>query len=184
MTLRKISDASIILSLFRYLYKWYGYIEQRLIGIYHDSQTCRLAKGVCGGVKICFRYSFLGRISETKQTSSGAYNRSWTVQYLINCYKRWKDKAMCYLRTSLAILLAKNTKKILYFSPVRIISIIVVIAVITNVFLSIVLQKQISLWGWLMRGLFLFSGVVCLFCKADWVAVKSNSIILRKLGKN
>ncbi len=184
MTLRKFSDTSIVISLFRYFYKWYDYIEQRLIGIYHKSQTGRLAKGFCRGAKICFRYSFLGRISETKQTSSGAYDRSWAVQYLINCYKRWKDKAMCYLRTSLAISLSKNTKKTLYFPPVRITSVIVVIAVITNVFLSIVLQKQISLWGWLMRGLFLFAGVVCLFCKADWVAVKSNSIILRKLGKN
>ena len=181
MTLRKISDASIVISLFRYFYKWYGYIENKLMGIFHNSQTYRLAKGFYGGVKICFRYSFLGRITETRQTASGILDNSRTVRSLINYYNKWNDKIIHYFKASSTIDLAKNTKEQLDSSPVKIISIIIVTAITINVLLSIALQKQIGLWGWLMRALFLFGAVSGLFCKANWQTIKRSSVCLRKM---
>jgi hypothetical protein len=56
---------------------------------------------------------------------------------------------------------------------------------VVNVFLSLVLQKQIDLWGWLMRVLFLCAAVSGLFCTADWSTVEKSSIFLTKIqGKN
>lgn len=182
MSLRDISNTSIILSLFRNFYRWYSFREQKLVSVYHDSKTCRLTRGFYGGVKVCFRYSFLGRITETEQTSSGVLDKSRTVQNLINLYLRWKDKIIRSLKASSTIKLAKGTKKELYFSPMKIISIIIITAITINIFLSIVLQKQIGLWGWLMRGLFLLAAVLSLFCTKDWSTVKKSSIILKKMG--
>lgn len=183
MILREILDTSIAISLLRYFYRWYGKIEQRLIDIYCNSQTWRLAKGFCAGVKTYFRYSFLGRITEIKQASPGVLDGSRVLQYLINFYKRWKDKIIRCSGTSLAACAAKDVKTELYLSPTKIISIIVVTAILVNAGLSIILHKQIVLWGWLMRGLFLFVGVSGLFCQADWLTLKNNSIILRLVRK-
>lgn len=181
MILRKISDTSIVIAFYRYFYRWYSRVGQSVSYIYHNSQTCKLAKGFWGEIKICLRYSFLGRITEPKQTTSGVLDTSRVVQHLIIFLKRWKDKVTRYLRTSLATMLAKDIKKDIYFSPVRIASIIAITAITVNVFLSVVLQKQIGLWGWLMQGLFLFGAVLGLFCKADWPTVKRSSVLLKKM---
>jgi len=181
MILRKISDTSIVIAFFRYLYKWYSQVGQSVSYIYHNSQTYRLPKRFWEEIKICLRYSFLGRITEPKQTTSGVLDTSRVVQHLINFLKRWKNNVIRYLRTSLATIMVKDTRKDIYFSPVRIASIIVVTAITVNVFLYIVLQKQIGLWGWLMRGLFLFLAVVGLFSKADWPTVKRSSVLLKKI---
>lgn len=181
MILREISDTSIITSLFRYFFRWHSQFGQRINTIYHNSQIFRLAKGSWTRIKISFRYSFLGRITETRQISSGVLDNSKLIQYLFNSYKKWKHKVIQLPQFSSTADLAKDTKKALYSFPVRIISIIVIIAITINVIFSFVIQKEISLWGWLMRGLFLVAAVIGLFCKADWQTIKKNSVFLRKV---
>lgn len=181
MSLKEISDTSIVASLFRYFYRLYERLEQKAIYLYQVSQTYRLIQGLCKKIKIIFRYSFLGRIIETKQTSSKVLENSRIVQYFIRFYKRWKDKIANYSRTSSTVVLVKDTKEGLNFSAVRTVSVIVGTTVIVNAVLSLVLQKQIGLWGWLMRGLFLFVACAGLSCKADWSTIKRNSILLRKI---
>ena len=183
MKLNKISEASVAVSLFKYFYKCYGRIEQRTGNIYHNSQIAGFLNVFWEKTKICFRYSFLGRITEVRQISPAVLDNSLVVQYLTNFYKRFKDKITNYLKTSLTVGLVKDTKEELYFLPVRMIGIIVVIAIVVNIFLSLILQKQIALWGWLMRGLFLFVAVSGLFCMADWLAIEKSSIFLRKIRR-
>jgi len=184
MILREISDTSIAISLFRCFFRWYSLLEQRINYIYHNSQTYRLIERFWEKIKICFRNSFLGRITETKQTPSGILYNSRTVQYLINYFKSWRDKINHHSRSSLTIDLVKDTKEQLIFFTVRVISIIAITMIAVNVTLSLVLQKKIGLWGWIMRGLFLFVAFLGLFCKANWQTIKRNSIILRKMDKN
>lgn len=177
----QVLDASITILLLRCASKWYGYIERSVIDIYSHSQTHKLLSGPRTKLKTYSRYSFLGRITEIKQTSSVVLVNSCTVQSLINFYKRWKNKMFYYLRDSLSTELAKDTKKELYFSPVRIISLIIVTTIVVNGALSFILQKQIDLWGWLIQGLFLFAGISGLFCQVDWPTVKSSSIFLKRI---
>ena len=181
MILREISNTSIILSLFRYFFRWYSRIGQRMNTIYHSSQIFRLAEGFWARIKICFKYSFLGRITENEQISSEILDNSKLVQHLFNFYKKWKVKIIHLLQFSSTADIAKDTKKDLYSFPVRIISIIGITAITINVFLSLVLQKQIGLWGWIMRGLLLFVAVSALICKAEWQTIKKNSVFLKKL---
>lgn len=181
MNLRELTDASVAVSLFRYLNKGYSKIEQKLIDIYCNSQTHKLTKSFWEKVKICSRFSFLGRITEARQRPFAVLDNSRVMQYLISFYKKHKQKLVHYSKSSLLANVAKDTKEELKFSPARILGIIIITAVAINMLLSLVLQRQISLWGWLMRGLFLLTGASGLFCKADWPAVKKGSILLRKM---
>ena len=180
MILREISNTSIILSLFRYFFRWFSQLGQRINTIYHNSHVFRLAKGFRARIKIYFKYSFFGRIPETMQVSSGILDNSKLVQILFNSYKKWKDRIIQLLQFSSTADLAEDTKKDLYSFPVMIISIIVIAAITSNVIVSFVLQKEISFWGWLSRGLFLAAAFFWLFCKEDWQTVKKNSFFLKK----
>lgn len=184
MSSRDILDRSIAVSLFRYLYKGYRKIKQRTINIFCYSQTWRLVKGLRTGVKTCFRNSFWGKITEIKQTSSGVLDSSRAVRYSICFYKRWRNKIIGYSQTSLVTEALKDTKEQFVLVPLKIISTIIVTAILVNVALSLVLHRPIGLWGWLMRALFLFSGIPGLFCRADWLAIKQSGIFLRKAKIN
>lgn len=175
-----ILDTSL---LFRYFSRGYGCLRHRLSYIYCNSQTYKVLNKFWEKIKVCFRYSFLGRVIEIKQRTLVILDNSRAVQYLINLYKRWKDRVVCYLKTSLTISLAENTKEELNFSPVKIVSIILVTAVIVNLFLSVFLHKQISSGAWLMRGLFLFVGVAGLFCLTDWPTVRKSSVFFKKIER-
>jgi len=181
MILREISDASIVISLVRYFNRLYSQLEQKLTYLYYNSQIYSFTKGFKEKIKICFIYSYFGKIINEKQISLKILYSSRVVQYFMNFYKKWKNMITQFLKTSLMVGLAKDTKRQLIFSPVKIISMIVIIAFAVNVFLILVLQKQIGLWGWLIRGLLLFVAISGLFSKADWPTVKRSSVFLGKM---
>lgn len=178
MSWKETLDTSIALSLVRYCYKWYGDIEQRLNYVYRHSQTAKRLNIFWEKIKVYFRYSFLARLTQIKQISSAVLDNSRTVQYLTNLYKRYNDKIANLLKASFTFNLARDAKNELYFMPVRIISIIVITAIVANLLLSLVLHKPIILWGWLWRGLFLFVAVSGLFSTVAWPAVERSSIFL------
>lgn len=181
MNFKKMLDTSIVVSLFKYFYRWYLKLEQRIGYIFQYSQTCWLLERFLEKIKICIRYSFLGRITEIKEKDTTILNNSYTVRYLIEFCQRWKNKISGYLNASLTAKLTKDTEQQLYFSPVILISIIVASAIFVNTFLSFIFQKEISLWGWLIRVLFLFVSISGLFCQADRSVIKEGSILLKKI---
>lgn len=181
--MNQILTTSIAVLLWRRFYKCYNSTEQIITYIFYNSQTYRLLNKFRKRIEICFKYSFLERITEIKQPNSAALDNSRTAKYLINFYKREKDKMIHYLRTSAALTLAKDTKEDLFRFLGRTVGIITITAVVINIVLCIISQKQIGLWGWLIRGLFLFAGVLGLFCRANWPIVKGSSIFLRKMQK-
>jgi hypothetical protein len=177
-------NSSIAILFLRGLYRRYDRIEQGVMDVYHYSRIYRLTKGLWGKIEICFKYSFLGRITEIKETEPALLDDSRVVRYLINFYKGWRNKAICYLMPSFTLRLAKDTKEELIFSPVRTISLIVIITSLVNAVLSVLLQKQMGLWSFFVRVLFLLAGTAGLSCEADWPMVKKSSIFLKKIGVN
>ena len=184
MISKKIVDKSISIFLIVNSYKWYSHLRQLIYCIYQNSKLFRLISGFFKIIKICFRYSFLGRISEIKQPSSDALAKSRAVRFLSHFYKKRKDKTIQHLKFSTVFKLTKDTKKNRYFAPMTTLSIIILTAVFINVLLSIAISRQINLWGWLIRGIFLLVGLVCLLCKTNWLTIKKSSMFLRKLDKN
>ena len=156
-------------------------MEAKINSVYLKSFTQRLIKKINETIKVCFRYSFLGRITEPKQAPPMVLDNSRAVRYSISFYKKWRDKTIHYLRSSFTFSLAKDTKEQFVLSPVRIISLIVIITIFVNAVLSVILQKQMYLWSFLIRVLFLFAGTAGLSCEADWPTVKKSSVLLKKM---
>lgn len=183
--LMKELDTSITVRLLRNIfYRRYTHLEKRLQDIYKDSQTHKLMTGFWEKIAICFRYSFLGRITEIKEEGSSVLlDNSRAVQYWIRIFRIGKNKIIYYLNTSKVAKLTKMMKGEFYSFPVKIISTIVVIAIIVNVVLSIILGRGITLWGWAMRGVLLLVGIGGLFCEADWQTVIGNSITFRHVNR-
>jgi hypothetical protein len=181
MILREKAETSIVISLFRNFYAWSRHREQRLIDIHHNSQIYRLTKEFWEKMKTCFRYSFFGRITEPRQKTSGIFETSLVVQSLFNLYKKCKHQIIQLFKASSTYHQVKDTKINLAFTPIRMMSLIVIVAITTNIALSLIVQKNISLWGWLARGLFLSLAVIGLYCRADWRSVKMSSLFMRKM---
>ena len=178
---RVLLETSITVLIFRCVCRWYVCLEQKASCIYRDSQIYRMTKVFREKIKVCFRYSFLGRITEIKEANPALLDNSRVVQYLINFYKRWRDKVTHYSKASSIVSLARDTKEQVIFCPVKIISIITVTTILVNAALSVILQKQIDLWSFLIQVLFLFAGTVGLSCEAGWSTVKESSVFLRKM---
>lgn len=179
--MNRILNMSITYLLWKHLCNRCSSIERRK-AIYYNSQTHKLLYKFREKVETCFRYSFLGKITEIRQTNLAFLDNSQVVQYLVNFYKGWKNKIISCSKISLLFSLTKDMKEKLYFLPVRIICIIVVVAIAVNIFLSLVLCKHITLWSWLIRGLFLFTAYAGLFCQVDWPTFKRNSVFLKICG--
>ena len=94
------------------------------------------------------------------------------------------DKIIYYLRTSLTTGLARDTKEQLNSSPVSIIAIMLIITILVNALLLVILQRQLDLWGFLVRILFLLTAAAGLSCEADWSTVKEGSIFLKQFLKD
>ncbi|MBZ9578188.1 hypothetical protein KJA13_04165 [Patescibacteria group bacterium] len=174
-------ENSILLRQLRDLKEAYLTMEAKISSVYLESLTHRLIKKMNERIKVCFRYSFWGRISEIKEIDSVLLDDSRALRYLINFYKRWRDRIIRYSKASSTVNVAEDTRKQLIFSPVKIISIIVITAVLVNAVLSVILQKQMGLWGFFIRVLFLSAGAAGLSCPAGWPTVKKSSVFLRKM---
>ncbi|MBN1912912.1 MAG: hypothetical protein JW788_00775 [Candidatus Omnitrophica bacterium] len=75
--------------------------------------------------------------------------------------------------------LVRAAKERLFCSPVRTVSFMVVIIISTDALLSLLFGKQILLWGWVLRGLYLFAAISGLFCDTAHCDLKKSSIFLR-----
>ncbi len=174
-------ENSIFLKQLRNFKEVYLTMEAKISSVYLESFTYRLIKKMNETIKACFRYSFLGRITEIKEAEPTLLDDSRAVQYLIHFYRRWKYKITHYSGNSLGAKLVKDAKEELFFSFVRMISLIIIITILVNAVLSVILQKQIGLWSFFIRVLFLFAGAAGLSCHADWPTVKKSSVFLRKM---
>lgn len=177
-------ETSIIILFFHNAYKWCRHIGQKSITIYYNSHTYRLLNELWQKIKICFRYSFLERITEERQVNPAILDNSKSAQYLMNLYNKRKKKADFFLRTSLAIMLTGDIKKELYSYPVRILSLSLVAIILINAVFAVILQRQIGLWNFWISILFLLTATAGLSCEADWPTIKESSIFLKKRLKD
>lgn len=150
--------------------------NNKMRAVYLESVTHRLIEKMNETVRICFRYSFLGRITETGQTAPLGLGNSRMLQYLLHFYRR----GINCLSNSATVSVAQNLQRELYCFPVKIISIIVITTVMVNAFLLVILQIKLDLWNFLIRVLLLFVATAGLSCEADCPTVKKSSIFLKK----
>lgn len=88
------------------------------------------------------------------------------IKRLLSFYNKWKYNLLNYPRIKAVIRLTEKPEKKLYFARIKTIGVIAITAILTNIFFSILLKKEIGPIGWIIRLLFLFVGLAGLFCNA------------------
>lgn len=80
-----------------------------LENLYSNNQTSILIQRLWDKIRICFRYSFLGRITELKEENSLLiWDNSIFFNWLLNKYKILKYKIINYTKTSIVLNLIKK----------------------------------------------------------------------------
>ena len=177
-------ESSIFVRYLKYLKKirlWFLAVEEKISSVYLNSFTHRLIARAAESIKVGFKYSVFGRLTEINENvSRNFFETSRTIKILLNWIRNLKNKAMGFSTTSGFVISSRDMKHTFILRPLKVGGIIVITTIMTNLFLSIILQKQITLWGWLMRVLFLFIGIGGLFCNIDWPTLKTSSIFFTK----
>lgn len=177
-------ETAKVVWLWRILYHRYCLIEKWLQEKYINSQIHKLSTTFYKGIKISFRYSFLGKITELEyKDNSQILDNSKFILWLINEYKIWKNRVTNYSMTSAFFASTQEIKKELYYLPIKTLSIILVVAILTNIFFSLLFKKEIVSLGWAMRLFLLIIGLGGLFCNADREGLKQSSLILKYINR-
>lgn len=135
-------------------------------------------------IKVCFRYSFLGGIAEIGgKGNPGILDNSKVVRLVLNKYNIWKDRIVKWANCSVMIKSASEVKKELYFLPVKTGGMVVFTAVLTNMVLSLLMGKEMGMFGWSMRGVLLVVGFWGMFCNVGWEELKKASRLVRWVEK-
>jgi len=184
MMLTTLKETSIFVRFLKESWQRYCFFEEQLNETYKNSQTYRITQGLKNKIKVYFRYSFLGTISEIKENENNiVLEESKIVRYLINSYKKFKLRAISYFDTSIARSSLNELTKELYFSPIKNLSIIIVVAILINIIFSILLKKEIGLLGWFIRIFFLLIGLNGLSSNATWEDIKKTSYFIKQQNK-
>lgn len=171
-------ENSKIISWLRILFSRLYYFENQIDKICKNSRTYSLIYSSYYRIKTYFRYSFIRKIIDVDEGLSFPFlNNSKVAQRIVSVYTEWSNN---HVKTSAIMSIFRKIKKELYFLPGKIVGIVIVIAIVTNVFLAILLKIEFSPFGWLIRGLIFFAGIIGIFCNADWQTISSDSKILRR----
>ena len=172
------SETSIFLICIRCLKHIYRITSDTIGSAYACSFTYRINNAV----KIIFKYSIFGRLTQIEDSKTRNYlETSKVVKIIVSCVIRVK-------RNANKILFVSKTKNILgeltdmfLRKPVNFLSIIVIIVILINVLLCVISGQPVDTLGWLLRGVLLCAGISGMFSSVDWQALKGSSIILRNL---
>lgn len=181
MTLRILAKESFFLPLLQGVWQRYCSFEQWIGLVFKQSRICAKIENISDKLKIYCRYSFLGKVSEIGNSKNSAVlDASRFVSFWRGLYKQCKNNFLFYFKAGETAILLEETKKELYFQPVKAVSIVMLAAILTNTIFVISLHREVSLIGWFMRIFFFFVGIGGLFCKTDWQGLKKTSLVLNK----
>jgi len=159
----------------------------QLYKIFIGSQTYRLIIRFWEGMKIYLRYSFLGRISHKDKEREDNFfilDNSRFVRCLFNTLQALKLKIANYKKTSDVVKIGSELKQEAHSFPLRTIGIILLAAILTNISLSIVFNKEIGLFHWIIKIILLSIGIGSLGNTADWKTIKERSLFLRFMNNS
>lgn len=177
-------ESSIFLRCLKKVGQVYLAIEEKLSSVYLGSLTHQLIVKTAESIKIGFEYSIFGRLTEIyDDTSRDFFQTSKTTKILLNWISKLRDATTRLSTTSSLVTSIGGLKCDFLSRPLKVGGAVVIISIMTNLVLSIILQRQITLWGWLIRGLLLFIGISRIFCNVDWPTVIDSSIIFRRISK-
>lgn len=176
-------ENSIFLRHLNKMSKVYWYIEERISFIYLSSFSYQLTKGITAELIKIVKSSFLGRLARIDfYVLQDFFETSKIRKVILNWAQEPYRKLVDFSVASSAFIFIKGLKFNFLLQPIKVGGAIVILTIMINSILSFLLQKHITLWGWVIRGIFLFIGINGLFCHSGWQDLKKTSFILRRLN--
>lgn len=131
---------------------------------------------------IYFRDSLIGRLSRRRveRTNTPVLENSRFVERSIALHAILKANILKYFSLSEARNIINDVKNYMRLSPLSTGGVIVVTAVSVNIIFSFLFRRPLWFFDWILRGLFLLSGINCIFSRAKWEDIKKTSFVLRK----
>lgn len=183
--LSSLTGSSILLFLVRKLNNKYNYSSERLHEIYKNSLIYIITKRICDKIKICFRYSLLGVITEgNKNGNLIIIDNSKYIRYLRDIYVTFRGRIVSYSMESRVIKFFLALRNKFYSLPVRSGSAIIIIGILINTSVSLLSQNKLGLWGWFMRAVILSLGWNGLYSYISWEELSKTSYFVRSLNKS
>lgn len=185
MIANKTFNTSIAMSLWRYFYSLDARFKQNVKSIYHQSRAYQFFINFWPKMKLYFKNSFLGRITDIEteacQNRFAVWDNSRAIKYARDIFKRCKEKIVYFFHASFAGTLAKEIKKEFYSSPIKSISLVVLTAITMELGLSVFASREIAKWSLFVRILFLLAAFFGSICETKWETLKKTSILQGKL---
>jgi len=184
MRLRTLIETSIAVKLLRKLLKGYGYFEEAFGSASQKSLIYKPMPEFWNKVKIYSRYSFLGRASEIKKRDATfIISESRVIGRIRDACNKLKKDFCFYFNASILNTLRGELKNEFYAYPLKAISSIIFVSTFANIFFTILLKKELTILGLIIRALLLFAGLAGLNSNADWRTIQNDSIILKLILK-
>lgn len=182
MILRTMYNKSIIFAFFSRLDKWKSNQIQKLSLICEQSYLRKLLSKSWRMSRVALKNSFLGRATDIEKKQETEYfETSRSMKCSLDMYNTSINRVISWLRMSGLMNLANNFGQEFFSSPLRNIGIVLSVSIIANSALCFVLQKEVSLFNWFLRGSFLLTALISLSSSANWKDVKESSVVLKFL---
>lgn len=173
-------EASIFANYIKKIWTGYYFFEQRLSVAYRNSCSCQISRGFRSKIRFYSKNSVFGRHIVSRQTNGHVIlGNSYVLKSIFYFYNAFNLQLINYSKKSLGFECLKGLKMELCLFPLRTLSIFMIIVICVNLILSLVLQRHVGVWGYLVRGLLLLVGIPGIYCKAKWPVVRKNSIFLK-----
>lgn len=181
----KISTLLEYSAIFQYILAIWGYYrrtEDRINSIYLNS-FCHNLLSICkDGIKIVFRYSIFGRITEVNENSNvDILGHSIVVKRVMKLFEELKDRLYLYFNESRLAgftgVLSVNFEN----RPLKTGGLIVIIALAVNSILIAALGKEVNTFGIALRIALFLIAMACSFSNTDWHSVKESSFFIKKI---
>lgn len=147
---------------------------------YENSWIKKAGGELVSRARACFRYSFLGKITEIGgENNKEILHNSKAAKWMTNSYNILTNRIVNYAPSSIIMNSAAEAKKKLYSLSVKAGGIVLFTAVLSNSFLSLVLHKGVGLLGWIIRVALLCVAFCGIFCEVSWEELIKTSWLIR-----
>lgn len=183
--LRALAKTSLLVKLLEKIRARRKDSELRIEVANKNSRNNKIIRNLSHWVNIYASYSFLGKISEVNIGINNAIlDESKVLKWAVRLFNECRQKISSYLKTSAIGSSIKQISGNLSSLPVRTTGFIIIIAILTNIILSILLKKEIKSFGWFIRWLFLFIGFNALQNNSSWEKIRATSCFLKLLDNS
>lgn len=159
--------------------------EKRLTMLFKNSYFYKGSDRFFKVFLICFYGSFIGRVGEVDFVKNcEIINYSKVVGYAGEICRKIIMRLINFLRTSMVYSLNIELNCAFNNITIKSTSFILFISTIVNSLLSVILDKDIAILGWFMRGLFIFAGWQGIYSSINWQDLQKTSFVVKYLFRN